>query len=94
MNGFRKFIDSNPEDAQIINLYLTRNDLSVGKIADFFERSEAEVYRILHAHDISPNRLKINHQKVHNLSQLGWNIQEIAQFTGYTSRNVRYILSK
>lgn len=94
MYGFKTFIDSNPVDAQIIHLYLNRNDISVGEIARIFERSEADIYRILHANDITPNRLKVNHQKVKNLSQLGWDIQEIARLTGYTPRNVRYILAK
>jgi predicted transcriptional regulator len=94
MYGFKQYIDSNPVDSQIIHLYLNRNDISVGEIARLFERSEADIYRVLHAHDIAPNRLKVNHQKVKNLSQLGWDIQEIARFTGYTPRNVRYILAK
>lgn len=94
MEGFKRYVDSNGVDTQIIHLYLNQNNVSVSEIARLFERSEADVYRILHAHDISPNRLKVNHQKVKNLSQLGWNAQQIAQFTGYTPRNVRYILAK
>lgn len=94
MYGFKMFIDSNPDDSKIIHLYLNRNDLSVGQIAQFFEKSEADIYRILHANDIVPNRLGAGHQKVKNLSQLGWGVQQIAEFTGYTPRNVRYILSK
>jgi predicted transcriptional regulator len=94
MDGFKRYIDSNPVDTQIIHLYLNRNDISVGEIARLFERSEADIYRVLHAHDIAPNRLKVNHQKVRSLSQLGWDIQEIARFTGYTPRNIRYILAK
>jgi len=94
MYGFKQYVNSNQVDNQIIHLYLNRNDISVGEIARLFERSEADIYRVLHAHDIAPNRLKVNHQKVKNLSQLGWDIQEIARFTGYTPRNVRYILAK
>lgn len=94
MYGFKLFIDSNPKDAEIIHIYLNRQDLSVAQIAKICEKSEANIYRILHANDISPNRLRVNHQKVKNLSQLGWEVGQIAEFTGYTPRNVRYILAK
>lgn len=58
------------------------------------EKSETEVYRILHANNVSPNRLRAFHEKVQQLAHLGWGIEEIAQVTGYTPRNVRYILTK
>lgn len=91
MNGFRQFLTS---DSKIIDLYLSNPNIHISEIANQFGVSKAEIYRVLHANDISPNRLKVNHQKVQNLAQLGWGIQEIANFTGYTPRNVRYILTK
>jgi AraC-like DNA-binding protein len=94
MYGFRQFIVDRGKDGEVIDLYLGNPKVKISEIAQQFGRSEAEIYRILHAHDISPNRLGINHQKVQNLSRLGWGIQEIAKFTGYTPRNVRYILAK
>ena len=94
MLGFRKFIVDQGNDGQIINIYLNAPHIHISEIAQRFQKSEAEIYRILHANDITPNRTKVNHQKVQNLSQLGWNIPQIAEFTGYTPRNVRYILSK
>lgn len=84
----------NGGDGEIINLYLNRPEMRISEIAQQLGRSESEIYRVLHAHDISPNRLKVNHQKVQSLASLGWGIQEIARLTGYTPRNVRYILAK
>ena len=94
MYGFKKFIVGQGEDGHIINVYLNAPEISISEISQKFQKSEAEIYRILHANEISPNRLKVHHQKVQNLSQLGWNVQQIAEFTGYTARNVRYILNK
>jgi AraC-like DNA-binding protein len=94
MFGFRQFIADRGNDSSIINLYLNNPKMRISEIANEFGKSDAEIYRILHTHQVSPNRLKINHQKVHNLFNLGWSIKEIAQFTGYTPRNVRYIISK
>ncbi len=94
MYGFKEFLTANGTDSEIIQSYLNNSKLKVSEIARQHQKTEAEIYRILHANDISPNRLRANHQKVHNLSNLGWGIHDIAEFTGYTSRNVRYILSK
>lgn len=94
MLGFKNFIVNPGTDGQVIGLYLNSPHIHISEIAQRFQKSEAEIYRILHANDITPNRLKVNHQKVQNLSQLGWGIQQIAEFTGYTPRNVRYILTK
>lgn len=92
MYGFKEFITNN-NNSGIISAYL-HSQMKISEIAQEFGKSEAEVYRILHANDISPNRLKTNHEKVQYLSSLGWGIKEIAGFTGYTARNVRYILQK
>lgn len=94
MYGFRQFVATHGTDGEIINLYLNSPQMRISEIAERSGKSEGEIYRILHANDISPNRLKTNHQKVHSLAHLGWNVRDIAELTGYTPRNVRYILSK
>lgn len=94
MYGFREFLANNQSDGEIINLYLHRPELTVGEIARNANKSEAEIYRILHANDVSPNRIRVNHQKVRSLANLGWDVPQIAELTGYTPRNVRYILAK
>lgn len=94
MYGFRQYITDQGGDGNIIDTYLNNPKLRISEIAQQFGKSEAEIYRILHANDISPNRLRVNHQKVQNLAQLGWGVREIAELTGYTPRNVRYILAK
>lgn len=94
MYGFREFLANNPVDQEIIGLYLSRPDMPISEISEIMGKSQGEIYRILHNHDVKPNRLKTNHQKVFSLADVGWNVQEIAQLTGYTPRNVRYILNK
>mgnify|MGYP002634480485 CR=1 FL=1 len=94
MQGFTQFCENNFQDLEIIQNYLHRDDLSVKNIAVLHGKSEAEIYRILQYNGINPNRQKIHHEKVQNLSNLGWGIKEISNFTGYSTRNVRYILKK
>ena len=94
MYGFKEFLTVNGTDGEIIQTYLNQPKLPVSELARRHQKTESEIYRILHANDISPNRLKVGHQKVHNLANLGWGIHAIAEFTGYTPRNVRYILAK
>lgn len=94
MYGFKQFIIDQGGDGDIINVYLNSPKMRISEIANQFGKSEAEIYRILHSNDISPNRQKVNYQKVQNLSQLGWAVRDIAEFTGYTPRNVRYIIAK
>lgn len=94
MYGFKEFLTTDGGDGSIIQIYLDHPKLSVAEIARQHQKTEAEIYRILHANDVPPNRLRVNHSKVHNLAHLGWGVREIAEFTGYTTRNVRYILAK
>jgi len=94
MYGFRQFINYHGSNEELINVYLSNPNLHISEIANQFGKSKAEIYRILHANNVSPNRLKLNHEKVQQLRNLGYKIQEIAKFTGYTPRNVRYILSR
>lgn len=94
MQGFTQFLENNLQDTEIIHTYLNRKDMSVKDIAGLFSKSEGEIYRVLHYNSINPNRLKIHHEKVHGLSNLGWAIKDISELTGYSTRNIRYILKK
>lgn len=94
MYGFRNFVINSSIEEQIINLYLDNPKMKISEISQQTGKSEGEIYRVLHANYVSPNRLKINHEKVFNLSHLGWKINDIAELTGYTPRNIRYILNK
>lgn len=77
----------------IANLYFHNSGVKVRDIAAKANKSVAEVYRILHQFG-SPNRQITNHEAVISFSNAGFPIQKIAEFTGYTSRNIRYILKK
>ncbi|RTK96682.1 MAG: hypothetical protein EKK64_03595 [Neisseriaceae bacterium] len=93
MMRFKEFFNLIDVDSQIIDSYL-HDATSIKEIAKKFGKTESQIYRILHSHEIKPNRSKANHHKVNILSNLGWNNKEVANFTGYTSRNVRNILNK
>ncbi len=95
MAEFREFIETPPEriitDFDVLRSYFTGTKVS--EISNFSKKSSGEIYRILKNHGVSPNRLKANHQYVMNFSDAGLTIPQIAELTGYTQRNVRYILS-
>lgn len=92
---FREWADHNDySDQAIISLYNHSPDKKIKEISQITGKSVGEIYRILHNYNVVPNRLKINYQNVINFSNFGYDIPQIAQLTGYTERNVRYILSK
>lgn len=80
-------------DEEVVSLYLLTTK-KVNEIATSTKKSVAEVYRILHRHNIAPNRVRPNHQNVADFASSGLSVGQIAELTGYTPRNVRYILSK
>jgi hypothetical protein len=92
MENFYGFFNNNELDKRVVGLYLQNPKKTISEIAKESNKSIGEIYRILKVNEIEPNRLKINHKKVESLARLGWGIKEIAEFTGYTTRNVRYIL--
>lgn len=93
MIGFREFFTLLGNDNQIVDDYLN-GSISIKEIAKKFNKTESQIYRILHSKGVEPNRLKTNHQKVNILNKLGWNNKEIASLTNYSTRNVRNILKK
>jgi len=81
-------------DFEIANLYFGNPGVKVRDIAQQTGKSVAEVYRILHKHG-KPNRQVTNHHNVLALAENpALNVSTIAQMTGYTPRNIRYILRK
>lgn len=94
MLGFQQFFRDGGADGSVVSLYLSNPQMKIGEISRRVGKSQAEIYRILHANDVLPNRLRINHHKVLQLHGVGWDISEIARLTGYTTRNVRYIIEK
>lgn len=89
MESFFNFMS---EDKKIVGMYLQNPKMTISEIAKNSNKSIGEIYRILRINDVEPNRIRTNHKKVESLAKLGWGIKEIAEFTGYSSRNVRYIL--
>jgi len=95
MEGFKEFYDQvDYSDQQIVSLYNQYPDKKISEIAQTVGKSIGEIYRILHNYNVTPNRQKTNHHHVVNFSNFGYSVPQIAELTGYTERNVRYILSK
>ncbi|NDB86309.1 MAG: hypothetical protein EB127_26975, partial [Alphaproteobacteria bacterium] len=87
MENFYDFFNKSDEDRKVVGLYLQEPKLEIHEIARISNKSIGEIYRILRINEIEPNRLKGNHKKVESLAKLGWGIREIADFTGYSTRN-------
>lgn len=101
METFREFFiaelpsvegDALSED-EIIMLYHSPG-ITVRDISTQSGKSIGEIYRLLRRRNCAPNRASDRHGSVVDLSEAGFSIQTIADLTGYTARNVRYILSK
>lgn len=95
LSSFKEFFyaqDGYSSEHDVVSLYLSTR--KVMEIATMTNRSVAEVYRILHRHNITPNRVRPNHQGVFDFASSGLSVGQIAELTGYTPRNVRYILTK
>lgn len=80
-------------DLEVANIYFHNPGIKVREIAEKANKSIAEVYRILHRFG-TPNRQLPNHENVISFASAGFPIKKIAEFTGYTPRNIRYILKK
>lgn len=89
--NFKEWANHELPNTEIANLYF-HSDLKVQEIAARFGKSIGEVYRILH-HFGRPNRQIKNHEAVMSLFDAGMPVHRIAEFTGYSTRNVRYIIS-
>ena len=93
MGAFKKFIQGLSE-GEIINTYLNRPDVSIINLSKWSNKSIGEIYRVLNANHIVPNRQKGNHHLVKELANSGIHPNQISQIVGYTPRNVWYILAK
>jgi DNA-directed RNA polymerase specialized sigma24 family protein len=98
MEGFKKFLEQSLSesltrpDFQVLNLYLHKEKIS--EISQITGKSIGEIYRTLKRYDIPPNRLKIHHDHVLNLSGGGFSMSEISALTGYSKKSVRTILTR
>lgn len=80
-------------DVEVANMYFHNSDLKVQEISEKTARSIPEIYRIIHQFG-TPNRLITNHDNVRSFADAGMPIPHIAELTGYSTRNVRYILNR
>ena len=97
---FKEWFSFNPpssqddtSDFEIVNMYFRNPSLKIREIAEKTKKSTGEIYRILHEFG-RPNRQNSNHETVISYKNAGFPISKIAEFTGYTPRNVRYIIKK
>lgn len=79
-------------ETEVLNLYFHSN-LKIQEISSKTNVSIGEIYRILHKSG-KPNRKNTNHDNVLLFHTSKVPIKKIAEFTGYSPRNVRYILAR
>jgi AraC-like DNA-binding protein len=93
---FKAFMASekpNFSEWDVVGLYF--QDLKkVKEISLKTGKSIAEVYRIIRRHGAEPNRLITNHENVRLFANANLPVKNIAELTGYTPRNIRYILGR
>jgi hypothetical protein len=96
MASFKEFYhkENTYSNQELVSLYMHSPDKKMKEIAEITGKSIGEIYRTLHNYNVNPNRLKTNHKNVIEFYNYGMNINQIAELTGYTVRNVRYILNK
>ncbi len=102
MQGFRQYLTEatdfyattwNPDDLRIIHLY--QNQSSISDIKQEMGISDGEIYRALRRHGVNPNRrTSPYHDDVLYYGQCGMPFGEIANMTGYSTRQIRNILDK
>lgn len=95
--NFKEWMDYpiNPKETvetEVSNLYFHSN-LKIQEISSKTNVSVGEIYRILHKTS-KPNRKNTNHDNVLLFHKSNVPIKKIAEFTGYTPRNVRHILAR
>ena len=94
LNEERMTAEQRLSDHDVASMYFGQYpNVKIRDIAYSTGRSVAEIYRIIHRHG-GPNRLKNGHENVLSLAQSGLPPNRIAELTGYTPRNIWYILKK
>lgn len=80
-------------DSEIVSHYLHNTHTPVNNLIDSSGKSTGGFYRLLRANGIG-NRHRSNHENVRSFAKTGLSTSQIADFTGYSHRNIRYILNK
>lgn len=100
LTKFNEFVQLNGQDwkqhisdSEIANSYFHEKNIKVKELALKSGRSIGEVYRIIYNFG-GPTRRNVNYENVYQLANSGLPVKKIAELTGYTTRNVRYILKK
>lgn len=98
--SFREFIEM-PDaghrpftDLELVSLYQQSPAVPVSELSVACGRSVPDFYRTLKRYHVEPSRLRTNQHLVLSYATQGYPVSEIARLTGYTPRNVRYILQK
>jgi hypothetical protein len=93
--SFRRFVSTEKpkfSEWEVVKMYFN-DETKVKEIAEKSGLSIAEIYRTIRRYGVGPNRLITNHNNVHLFAHAGLPVRNIAELTGYTPRNVRYILN-
>jgi hypothetical protein len=85
-------VSNENDETKILNLYF-QTKMKIKEISQATNVSVGDIYRILHKFG-KPNRKSTNHENVLSFAKSNLPINKIAEFTGYSPRNIRYILRK
>ena len=97
--NFREYVE-NPafdivnkkyHDIEVANIYFS-GQKKVREISQETKRSVGEIYKIIRKYG-SPNRTRNDQSVVISLSDSGLPVKSVANFTGYSTRQVRNILN-
>lgn len=88
-----KTLKPSQTEAEVVSNYLHNTHTPVNELIRQSGKSTGDFYRLLRANGIG-NRHRSNHENVHSFAKTGLTTNQIADYTGYSPRNIRYILKK
>lgn len=93
MTSFWKLSDNLNTEQKIVDMY--RNKKTIEEIHQQTSASIGKIYRTLEHYGIKGNRLRKDHDKIYYYHNVwGLPVDEIAEFTKYSSRWVRNVLKR
>lgn len=95
MDRFNEFVDNLSQEYEIINMYKDKHRWKIKQISEISGISVAGIYRVLEKYGINPHRRNLNdtHAIVGQYYLSGTPINKISELTGYSRRQVYYIIA-
>ena len=81
-------------EIEVAKLYQQNPNIRVTDLSRLTGRNVNELYRIFKKYSVPASRINTNKHLVISYAEQGYAINSIAELTGYTPRNVYFILKK